>query len=93
MRIVFRPTRNETAVKPDGGMDWSAVDSVTMVVTGTPAHVWNNLESAYQGHRARQAETERLQADEARLDTFPVKELIKRGCIQKWNNRTEPETF
>lgn len=27
---------------------------------GTPAHVWNNLESAYQSHRARQAETERL---------------------------------
>ena len=56
---------------------------------GTPAHVWNNLESAYQSHRARQAETERLHADEARLDTFPVKELIKRGCIQRWNNRTD----
>lgn len=56
---------------------------------GTPAHVWNNLESAYQSHRARQAETERLHSDEARLDSFPIKELIKRGCIQKWNTRTD----
>jgi len=31
MRLVFRPTRNETTVKRDGGMAWSAVDSVTIV--------------------------------------------------------------
>lgn len=31
MRLVFRPTRSETTVKPDGGMDWRAVESVTIV--------------------------------------------------------------
>ncbi len=30
-RLVFRPTANPPPAKPDGGLDWSAVDSVTIV--------------------------------------------------------------
>lgn len=30
-RLIFRPTANPPRAKPDGGLDWSAVDSVTIL--------------------------------------------------------------
>ncbi len=29
-RLVFRPTADPPPQKPDGGLDWTAVDSITM---------------------------------------------------------------
>lgn len=30
-RLVFRPTSNPAPAKPDGGLDWKAVESVTVI--------------------------------------------------------------
>lgn len=30
-RLVFRPSENPPPTKPDGGLDWSAVESVTVI--------------------------------------------------------------
>jgi proteic killer suppression protein len=29
-RLIFRPTDNPPPMKPDGGLDWTAVDSITV---------------------------------------------------------------
>lgn len=50
--------------------------------TGVPAHVWTNLESAYQVDRSRAKDTERLSADLDWLASLPVQELKKRGWIK-----------
>ena len=52
------------------------------LVTGTPAHVWNNLEKNYRERQAALAEQTRLKADLAWLKTIPTRELVKRGAIQ-----------
>lgn len=31
LRLVIRPTRQPPALKPDGGLDWAAVDAVTVI--------------------------------------------------------------
>ncbi len=30
-RLIFRPTRPSLCLKPDGGIDWTAVDSITVI--------------------------------------------------------------
>lgn len=52
------------------------------LVTGTPASLWNNLESQYRAYLASVAERERLQAHIAWLKSIPVAELIKRKMIK-----------
>jgi proteic killer suppression protein len=31
LRLVIRPTRQPPPVKPDGGLDWAAIDAVTVL--------------------------------------------------------------
>jgi HTH-type transcriptional regulator / antitoxin HigA len=50
-------------------------------ITGVPARVWNNLESAYRDRLARLEDRQALANDVEWLKTLPVKELIKRGKL------------
>jgi HTH-type transcriptional regulator / antitoxin HigA len=51
--------------------------------TGVGARTWSNLEVAYREYVSRKQEEERLTADIGWLDELPIKEMIKRGCIEK----------
>jgi addiction module HigA family antidote len=51
--------------------------------TGVPARIWSNLEVRYREQESRRAEEARLADDLGWLDELPVKELIRRGNIDK----------
>ncbi len=57
------------------------------LVTGVPARFWNNLESKYREQLEKVKELKRLNADIGWLKSIPVSELIKRGLIQKSDNK------
>lgn len=52
-------------------------------VLGISAAIWNNLEAAYQLHRANAAERERLEKQCVWAKRFPITELVKRGIMEK----------
>ena len=52
------------------------------LVTGTPARLWNNLESNYRERLVALGERTRLQADLAWLKDIPTGELIARKVLQ-----------
>jgi HTH-type transcriptional regulator / antitoxin HigA len=58
-------------------------------VLGAPASFWNNLEQNYQETKARIEEQKRLEKQTSWLDKIPVAELIKRGFVNKGENRVE----
>lgn len=51
--------------------------------TGVPARIWSNLEVRYREQETRRAEEARLAGDLGWLDELPLKELIRRGIIDK----------
>lgn len=51
--------------------------------TGVPARIWSNLEVRYREQETRRAEEARLTDDLGWLDELPLKELIRRGVIEK----------
>lgn len=62
------PITHETAIKLER-------------VTGVPARMWNNLETAYRERRARIEDRIRLEENIGWLKTIPLKELIQRGMV------------
>lgn len=58
---------------------------------GIPAEFWNAREAAYRDSIARQQEAERLEADGAWLEDLPVKEMVKRGWIERTADRVEEQ--
>ena len=52
-------------------------------VLGLDASVWLGIEARYQLHQAREAEAKETQKNAVWARTFPVKELVKRGKIEK----------
>ena len=52
-------------------------------VLGVDASVWLGIEAAYRLHQAREAEAADAVASAEWLQSFPVRELVKRGCFQK----------
>ncbi len=52
-------------------------------VLGMDASIWLGIEADYQLHKAREAEAREAAAAVAWYKRFPVKELVKRGCIEK----------
>ena len=52
-------------------------------VLGVSAAVWNNLEAAYRLHEAQETIKEALQRQVAWAERFPIRELVKRGLIDK----------
>lgn len=59
------------------------------LVLGIPAHFWNNRERHYREFLARQEEQKRLKSQIDWLKKIPVNELVKRGWINKFKNKTE----
>lgn len=57
-------------------------------VLGIPAHFWNNLERNYREVLARIKEYTKLQKQIEWLGQFPVKALIKKRWIKKYNDKT-----
>jgi HTH-type transcriptional regulator/antitoxin HigA len=57
-------------------------------VFGTPARLWLELEHNYREHLARQAEEEALQAEQAWLKNFPIKEMQKRNWLPEEEERS-----
>ena len=51
-------------------------------VLGVDASIWLGIESAYRLHRAREAEAADAAASAEWLQALPVRELVKRGCLQ-----------
>lgn len=56
-------------------------------VLGIPARFWNSAERQYRDHLVRQEERTRLVRQVDRLQSFPVREMCKRGWLPK---RTGP---
>ena len=52
-------------------------------VLGVDARIWLGIEADYQLHRAREAEGKRAVESTEWLRAFPVKELIRRGVVDK----------
>ena len=52
-------------------------------VLGMDASIWLGIESDYQLYRAREAEAADAVASAEWLQSFPVRELVKRRCFQK----------
>lgn len=52
-------------------------------VFGVSAHIFNNMEANYSLRKAEEAETVELQKKVALVKEFPVKDLVKRGLIEK----------
>ncbi len=52
-------------------------------VLGVDASIWLGIESEYQLHRAREAEAESAGASAEWVKAFPVRDLVKRGCIPR----------
>ena len=52
-------------------------------VLGMDASVWLGIEAEYQLRKAREAEAREASQAVAWYKRFPVKELVKRGCIEK----------
>lgn len=63
------PITHETAIKLER-------------VTGVPARMWNNLETAYQERGARIEDRIRLEENLGWLKTIPLKELIERRLVE-----------
>ena len=57
-------------------------------VTGTPARVWNNLESQYREQLARIESCRELEKQKEWLKEIPVRELIQRGVIENSADKT-----
>ena len=51
-------------------------------VLGVDASIWLGIESDYQLHRTREAEARNAAASAEWVKTFPVGDLVKRGCFQ-----------
>ena len=52
-------------------------------VLGVDADIWLGIEKDYQLHRTRTVEAGKAATAEAWAESFPVKELVKRGAIEK----------
>lgn len=52
-------------------------------VLGVDASIWLGIDAAYQLHQAREAEAADAIASAEWLQSFPVRELVKRRCFQK----------
>jgi HTH-type transcriptional regulator/antitoxin HigA len=77
-RLVSEIIAGKRAITPETAMGFAAA-------FGTSAHVWMNLETAYQLSKAEIAEDK--VSRRARLySRFPVKELIKRGWVEGSDN-------
>ncbi len=52
-------------------------------VLGVDASIWLGIESDYRLHRAREAEAGEAAASAEWIKTFPVRDLVKRGCFRR----------
>ena len=52
-------------------------------VLGVDAGIWLGIETDYQLHRAREAETQKTQEASSWAKAFPLKELVRRRIIEK----------
>src|ERR1700675_4412650 len=52
-------------------------------VTSIPARYWTQLDANFQTAKHRISEEESLQQRTELIDKFPVKELARRGCIER----------
>jgi len=58
-------------------------------VLGIPARFWNNREREYRQYLARREEEAQLRDQVEWLDEFPVKDMIKKGWIQGFDDRVQ----
>ena len=52
-------------------------------VTGVAAHIWLGIETDYRLNRAQEAEAEQAEKSAAWAKRFPLKDLVKRGVMEK----------
>ena len=82
VQVVNEIIRGKKAITHDTALEFEKV-------LGIPAHVWVNLESAYQLTLAKNKERESLRNQEEWLSEFPVEELEKREWIQKYSDKSD----
>ncbi len=58
-------------------------------VLGVDASVWLGIESDYRLHRARDAEAQDAAAAAEWVKAFPVRDLVKRGCMERPGSKVD----
>ena len=58
-------------------------------VLGVDASIWLGIEKDYQLHRAREAEAQETKGNVSWIKRFPLKELVKRGAIEKSSSESD----
>ncbi len=75
-KLISQIIAGEAPVEPDTALQFEKV-------SGLAARIWLGVEADYQLHRRREAERQRLAESVKWADSFPVSELMKRGCLKK----------
>ena len=81
-QVVNEIIRAKKAITPETAIELGNV-------LGTTARFWMNLESEYRMILARKREREILEANASWLDEYPVREMIKRGWMEKGLRKPE----
>lgn len=81
-KTINEIVQGKAAITPETALQLERVLSI-------PASFWNNLERSYRAAQARDDERARLAEYLPWLDTFPLKELTKRGWIRPHEDRIE----
>ncbi len=58
-------------------------------VLGLDAEIWIGIESQYRLFLVQEAEAEKMKADTEWAKTFPIRELVKRGCFSRPDSDAE----
>ena len=80
-RINLSPKTINLIIKGDAALSPKTALGLE-IVTGVPAHMWNNLESGYREALSRIEERASLAEEVGFLKRIPVKELVKRNIIK-----------
>lgn len=75
-KLMAEITGGKAPIEPETALQLERVLKV-------PAHVWINMEAAYQLHKARQVEAAALESSYDWASKFPLKELAERSLIKK----------
>ena len=75
-KLISEIIAGKASIEPETALQFEKV-------LGMDARIWLGIEADYQLHRARAAEAEKAGQDVAWCRSFPVKDLIELGAIEK----------
>lgn len=75
-KLISEIIAGKASLEPESALQFEKV-------LGVEASIWLGMESDYQLHKAREAEADEAAASVEWLKAFPVRELVKRECLQR----------